>query len=136
MPFLAKFCRAAVVAAIFAAATSACAFAQQMTTPAQVEPAPDDANSGEGPVLQAAPLLPPELRGTEAPPLNDLSAEQQTAPELGDTNPVAAQPPNMAFRHLSARPATSSIMAAANRRSRGSINCRRSSGRARRCSRR
>ena len=27
------------------------------------------------------------------PPLNDLSAEQQTAPELGDTNPVAAQPP-------------------------------------------
>jgi hypothetical protein len=93
VPVLAKFCRAAVVAAIFAAATGACAFAQQMTTPAQVVPAPDDASSGEGPVLQAAPLLSPELRGTEAPPLNDLSAEQQTAPELGDANPVAAQPP-------------------------------------------
>lgn len=87
MPVSAKFCRAAVVAAIFAAAGTR-ASAQQMT-PA---PVPEDATASQAPVLQAPPLSPPELRGTEAPPLNDLSAEGAPQ-ETGDTNPIAARPP-------------------------------------------
>ncbi|MGP8233267.1 MAG: outer membrane beta-barrel protein [Methylovirgula sp.] len=76
------------MAAIFAAAADTCASAQQMT-PA---PAPEDTTSSQAPALQAPPLPPPELRGTEAPPLNDLSADG-TPQDSDDTNPIAAEPP-------------------------------------------
>ncbi len=87
MPVFAKLCRNAAAAALFAAAMHGCALAQRMTP--EPPPVPDDA---QAPVLQAAPLPPPELRGTETPPLNDISND--AAPqEADDLNPVAGQSP-------------------------------------------
>lgn len=57
-------------------------------------PAPPtpDANVSQAPVLQAAPLPPPELRGTEAPGLNDLS-NMPPASDTGPLNPVGRREP-------------------------------------------
>ena len=88
MPGRAKFCLKAAAAALFVVAANAHAFAQKMT-PA---PPPPDQNPN-APVLQEPPLPAPELRGTESPPLNDLSNEPQPQ-DTGDNNPVANPPPN------------------------------------------
>jgi hypothetical protein len=78
------------VAAIFAAAPLSCALAQQMTPAA---PLSDDSVSGQAPVLQAAPLPPPELRGSEMPPLNDLATDTTAQTSAADTNSVGAETP-------------------------------------------
>ena len=89
MPVSAKLCLNAAAAALFIAAANSCAYAQKMTP----EPPAPSAEDDHAPALQAAPLPPPELRGTESPPLNDIS----DAPGGADTdavNPVASPPPN------------------------------------------
>ncbi|MEI9916469.1 MAG: hypothetical protein WDN29_12475 [Methylovirgula sp.] len=59
-------------------------------TPEPPAPSSDDA---QAPVMQAPPLPPPELRGSEGPALNDLPGAT-ISPDSDDLNPVAAPPAN------------------------------------------
>jgi hypothetical protein len=88
VPVSAKLCRHAGAVALLVAATTAGAWAQKMT------PGPPalDPDAAEAPALQAAPVAPPELRGTEAPGLNDLSNEAPPTDSSG-LNPAAAREP-------------------------------------------
>jgi len=90
VPVPAKLCLKAAVAALLVAAATGYALAQKMTPEA---PAPSEQDL-TAPALQGAPLPPPELRGTEAPPLNDLSGAPGSLDTDDEVNPVASPPPN------------------------------------------
>ncbi len=87
MPVSARLCLKAAAAALFVVAAHGCAWAQRMTP----EPPASSSDDAQSPVMQAAPLPPPELRGSEGPGLNDVSGEGG-AGDSDDLNPVAAPP--------------------------------------------
>ncbi len=89
MPVSARLCLKAAAAALLVVAAHGHVRAQQMTPQPQA-PSSDDA---QAPVTQAAPLPPPELRGSEGPGLNDITGEGG-ASDSDDLNPVAAPPAN------------------------------------------
>jgi hypothetical protein len=90
VPGFARLCRQAGVAALLLAAAANGAWAQKMT-PAPPEADPDAA---QAPTLEAPPLPPPELRGTQTPDLNTLSNDTATSAGADDDNPVANPSPS------------------------------------------
>jgi hypothetical protein len=90
VPVSARLCLKAAAASLLVVAVQGHARAQQMT-PQPPAPSSDDA---QAPVMQGAPLPPPELRGSEGPGLNDITGQEGGASDSDDLNPVAAPPAN------------------------------------------